>query len=110
MFADIERPLARSANILGDIKDELDGIHRYLCSEPLRPLTCLTLASNRTKILQWISTEPYEKHHKQAYADVLQGTGQWLLTNPVYLKWKKESASSILWLHGIPGSGKTKLV
>ncbi|GAB1216592.1 hypothetical protein ATERTT37_005808 [Aspergillus terreus] len=76
MFADIERPLARSANILGDIKDELD-------------------ASNRTKILQWISTEPYEKHHKQAYADVLQGTGQWLLTNPVYLKWKKENPLSL---------------
>jgi adenylylsulfate kinase-like enzyme len=41
--------------------------------------------------------------------DVLPGTGQWLLSDPVFDKWKKESVSSILWLHGIPGSGKSKL-
>ncbi|KAL5355017.1 hypothetical protein BJX96DRAFT_170269 [Aspergillus floccosus] len=76
MLADIERPLPRSANTLEDIKDELD-------------------VSKRTKILQWISTEPYEKHHRQAHADVLQGTGQWLLADPVYLTWKKDSPRSL---------------
>jgi hypothetical protein len=60
--------------------------------------------------LQWLSTEPYIGHHKQAKKDVLKGTGQWLLSDPVFIRWKDESASSILWLHGIPGSGKTKLL
>lgn len=41
---------------------------------------------------------------------MLQGTGQWLLSDPIFKRWKKESVSSILWLHGIPGSGKSKLV
>ena len=59
-------------------------------------------------ILRWISQEPYIDHHKQA--GVLQGTGQWLLQDPKFLAWQNESASSILWLHGIPGSGKSKLV
>jgi len=41
---------------------------------------------------------------------ILTGTGQWLLSDPIFKKWKDDSASSILWLHGIPGSGKSKLV
>ncbi|RSL80990.1 hypothetical protein CEP52_017293 [Fusarium oligoseptatum] len=43
------------------------------------------------------------------FDEVLEGTGKWLLHDPTFLRWKNESASSILWLHGIPGSGKSKL-
>jgi hypothetical protein len=57
-----------------------------------------------------MSREPYIQHHEQTKQGVLSGTGQWLLSDPVFEKWKNESASSILWLHGIPGSGKSKLV
>ncbi|KAL3486008.1 hypothetical protein BJX62DRAFT_242423 [Aspergillus germanicus] len=67
-------------------------------------------ASKRTRILQWLSAEPYQKHPKQARSDFVSGTGAWLLADPVYKRWKDESASSILWLHGIPGSGKSILV
>lgn len=58
----------------------------------------------------WISPEPYLQHHEQSKKEILPGTGQWLLADPVFQRWKKDSASSILWLHGIQGSGKTKLV
>jgi hypothetical protein len=40
---------------------------------------------------------------------VVAGTGRWLLEDRLFHKWKEESTSSILWLHGIPGSGKSKL-
>lgn len=67
-------------------------------------------ASKRTEILRWLSPEPYIQHHEQIKQGVLLGTGQWLLSDPAFEEWKKESASSILWLHGIPGSGKSMLV
>ncbi|KAL9093857.1 MAG: hypothetical protein Q9165_003780 [Trypethelium subeluteriae] len=70
----------------------------------------LYATSKRAVIVQWLSPEPYIQHHRQATQDVLAGTGQWLLSDPVFKEWKNESASSILWLHGIPGSGKSKLV
>ncbi|KAH7372269.1 hypothetical protein BKA66DRAFT_175722 [Pyrenochaeta sp. MPI-SDFR-AT-0127] len=66
--------------------------------------------SRRREILQWISNEPYIQYHNQAKEGVLTGTGRWLLSDPVFKRWKDDSASSILWLHGIPGSGKSKLV
>ncbi|KAJ5520473.1 Velvet factor [Penicillium fimorum] len=56
-----------------------------------------------------LDEEPYEQHHEQTKNDVLEGTGMWLLRDPTFLHWKNESASSIFWLYGDIGSGKSKL-
>ena len=67
-------------------------------------------AETRTQILVWLSPIPYMQHHIQANSDVLPGTGQWLLHDARLLDWQTSRSSSVLWLHGIPGSGKSKLV
>ncbi|KAH7132739.1 hypothetical protein EDB81DRAFT_114385 [Dactylonectria macrodidyma] len=77
--------------------------------EALNVITDQLDAEKRGKILHWISAEPYRQHHEQTKSEVLEGTGKWLLQDPTFLRWKNESASSILWLRGIPGSGKSKL-
>jgi hypothetical protein len=74
----------------------------------------LTLNSEKQRktILTWLSDAeklPYLKHHKENKKEILEGTGQWLLNDEVFKRWKDDSASSLLWLHGIPGSGKSKL-
>ena len=62
----------------------------------------------KKNILKWLSApDPstnYHKAQKVRQAD----TGLWLLHHPRFLAWKT-SAASRLWLHGIPGSGKTIL-
>ena len=50
------------------------------------------------------------EHHEQISKRALPGTGRWLLDDPAYAQWHKESASSLLWLHGKVGSGKSTLV
>lgn len=39
----------------------------------------------------------------------VEGTCQWVLTNPQYLYWVSETKASLLWISGYPGSGKTIL-
>jgi hypothetical protein len=41
----------------------------------------------------------------------LSGSAGWLVSDPVFLKWLdvSDSATRLLWLHGIPGAGKTFL-
>ncbi|KAJ0166508.1 Vegetative incompatibility protein HET-E-1 [Colletotrichum tanaceti] len=84
-------------------------LEQYIQTDsPEGPRTEFTTQRNN-EILLWISKEPYEQHHTQTNREVLEGTGQWLLEDEVFQKWKHENTSSILWLHGIPGSGKSKL-
>ncbi|KAL7270606.1 hypothetical protein RUND412_006680 [Rhizina undulata] len=65
--------------------------------------------AERSKILEWISRVPFEEHHwffRQLRQD---GTGKWLLEKRDYIQWIN-STSSILWLRGNAGAGKTTLV
>ncbi|CCF37257.1 pfs domain-containing protein [Colletotrichum higginsianum] len=84
-------------------------LEQYIQTDsPEGPRTEFTTQRNN-EILLWISKEPYEQHHTQTNSEVLEGTGKWLLEDEVFQKWRNENVSSILWLHGIPGSGKSKL-
>ncbi|KAF2796410.1 hypothetical protein K505DRAFT_415804, partial [Melanomma pulvis-pyrius CBS 109.77] len=91
LLTSMDEPLRRMDDNLKNIQDDLQ-------------------ASRRSEIVRWLSPEPYKQHHKQAMQGVLPGTGRWLLSDPDFKKWKDESASSILWLHGTQGSGKSKLI
>ncbi|KAI5799314.1 hypothetical protein DFH27DRAFT_90504 [Peziza echinospora] len=64
---------------------------------------------SQTEILQWISKTDYQNHHIHAMKDLLPHTGTWLNDAPEFKEWRVASGSRILWLHGIPGAGKTKL-
>ena len=90
LLGDLKEPITRSSRQLEAIQD---GLAR----------------ESRTRILKSISKISYPMQHKSVKKDRLQGSGSWLLQKPDYLNWRSESSSSVLWLHGIPGSGKTKL-
>ena len=65
---------------------------------------------NRDKILDWTAQIPYHRHYKQGVEKALEGTGTWLLSLPNFIQWKQSSSSEMLWLHGMPGSGKSTLM
>ncbi|THV46387.1 hypothetical protein BGAL_0390g00040 [Botrytis galanthina] len=63
----------------------------------------------RETLLRWLSTIPYRKHHKLKRSERLEGSCEWLLNSADYIQWKDSSASSILWLNGTAGCGKSVL-
>jgi AAA domain len=99
-----------------DVQDALSKIN----SDLQRPLNRLTFQLNqmednlskqqRLEVLLWLSKVAYRKHHVNMSADLLPGSCAWLERNSVFLDWSNASVSSVLWLHGIPGSGKSKLM
>ena len=90
-LSNMQKPISRIEQQLRDIQDGLDE-------------------DERLDIIQWLSPLPYKKHHEQTRKDILSGTGSWLLQDEQLLDWEVSSTSSIMWLHGAPGSGKSKLV
>ena len=65
---------------------------------------------DRTAVLRWLSTIPYQDHQTAARKEVQEGTGCWFLQDDVYGAWKASDETSLLWLHGQPGCGKSKLM
>jgi hypothetical protein len=55
----------------------------------------------RCDVLRWICNIPYRTDHQNACSGRIPGTGQWLLSHPIFKEWRESSASMILWLHGI---------
>ncbi|KAF2153981.1 hypothetical protein K461DRAFT_120051 [Myriangium duriaei CBS 260.36] len=64
--------------------------------------------SRHQSALKWLQApDPFINYYK-ARSLCLEGTGQWLLDSRAFLEWKSSEAS-FLWLHGLPGCGKTVL-
>lgn len=91
LLEDLDAPIKRVSRQLQNIEDILES-------------------RRRAEILMWFSPEPYLAHHNHNKRDILIGTGHWLLEDPTYKRWMNDSASSLIWLHGMSGTGKTKLV
>jgi NACHT domain len=69
-------------------------------------LACADESHN--KILQWlVSTDPSPIHNKSCELHETH-TGKWLTRYQEYQDWKSGS-TRLLWIHGIPGAGKTVL-
>lgn len=62
----------------------------------------------RQALFRWLVPTNEDKHAKVSKPRV-QGTGQWLIEHPCYFSWVR-GMDPILWLRGIPGSGKTVLM
>ncbi|KAJ3968649.1 hypothetical protein EV361DRAFT_924950 [Lentinula raphanica] len=68
-----------------------------------------SLSSDEEKKLQdWLAAPDSSITYATAWNKKVAGTGQWILEDPVYLKWKEEG--SILCIQGQAGSGKTFLL
>ncbi|KAF4834499.1 Ankyrin-1 [Colletotrichum tropicale] len=69
-----------------------------------------TMFSNREddEVMSWLRAPDQSSNHKLAMQSHHEGTGSWLLEDPIYRDWKA-TRSAFLWVSGISGCGKTVL-
>ncbi|KAJ6002676.1 hypothetical protein N7451_005223 [Penicillium sp. IBT 35674x] len=75
-------------------------------NENLLPLP----AEDLIKIREWLQPTPYDQEKSEFprhLASHLGGTGKWLTSTSVYQQWHQNDDNGILWVKGIPGSGKS---
>ncbi|KAK1984922.1 LOW QUALITY PROTEIN: pfs domain-containing protein [Colletotrichum cereale] len=60
------------------------------------------------EVMKWLAPPDPSTNDNKALQQHYVGTGQWFLESEEYSRWKTTPKSS-LWLHGIPGCGKTIL-
>ena len=101
----------RQSTKLSSVQDLLMDLQRPIVRTDILTMEAARILHRREreKMLDWVSKTPYQGHFQRAREKILKGTGDWLLRHPDYLNWTNSSASRMLWLHGMPGSGKSTL-
>jgi Cdc6-like AAA superfamily ATPase len=59
-------------------------------------------------MIEWLAASNPSSNHNKALRQHHDGTSIWFVHGDIFKEWKKQT-SSFLWLHGIPGCGKTVL-
>lgn len=77
-------------------------------SHTRRGIQGLITDSHFRKLNKWLSPPDPSTNYNKALRQRYEGTSKWFLKTTVYSTWKTEG-NSFLWLHGIPGCGKTIL-
>ncbi|KAH8882915.1 purine and uridine phosphorylase [Thozetella sp. PMI_491] len=90
----------RVAEVLDGINKTLQGVNQTIKG--------LSRGRYNDQIEKWLSPADPSTNYNESLKKRHRGTGQWLLQDARYSRWKKEP-SSFLWLNGIPGCGKTVL-
>lgn len=60
-------------------------------------------------MLDWLGAPDPSAHHNMVLKGRTEGTGVWLLKGAEFEAWRDSSEMSVLWMHGIPGCGKSVL-
>jgi hypothetical protein len=66
------------------------------------------LNNHQHEVIKWLDPPDPSTNYINALQQRQEGSGLWLLQKEAFAKWK-ERRNSFLWLHGIPGCGKTIL-
>ncbi|KAH7180020.1 uncharacterized protein B0J16DRAFT_403447 [Fusarium flagelliforme] len=61
------------------------------------------------EVMTYLSTIPVGSHHNEKCNSRTQGTCEWLVEHPKFREWEDSSCSSIFWLQGNMGTGKSYL-
>lgn len=88
------------ASIMGPTQRLLEDLHRY---------DDFLATASRKDIFDWLSPVRYQVHHLTERQGRLLESGEWMLQCDEFRSWQDSSISGTLWLHGMPGCGKSKL-
>ncbi|MCJ1387554.1 hypothetical protein MMC18_000397 [Xylographa bjoerkii] len=89
------------------IQDETQRIKTY--TERLtEEVDSIRKLEERKQIMIWLAAPDCTRNYVTARKKRQDGTGLWLLSDERYTRWKT-AKDSLLWIHGIPGCGKTVL-
>ena len=97
---DVHTTLNENSKRLAEIADSSQEWHQQFRE--------FKLSHEQNKIIQWLQYTDPSTNHNAACEKHEPLTGNWLLQSDDFSKWKREP-KQLLWLHGIPGCGKTIL-
>ncbi|THC91604.1 hypothetical protein EYZ11_008926 [Aspergillus tanneri] len=97
----------KAIDILEDISEKVADIHS-ITTGTRTVVESLSLDNQSDKIKKWLCPPDSSTNLNEAQKKRHEGTGSWFLQSEPFKQWKSGKCQH-LWLHGIPGCGKTVL-
>ncbi|KAF3206421.1 hypothetical protein TWF679_008727 [Orbilia oligospora] len=104
---DVEKKIAEVPGMLSSIERNVDEM-RTSVQNTSDNVKLITSRMKNTEIGRWLSAPDPSTNYYKALGRRHEGSGSWFLESKQFVEWKTQR-SSFLWLHGIPGCGKTIL-
>ena len=60
-------------------------------------------------VMDWLPSVQFQDVHDERSASLVSGTGIWFQTHELYQQWKVSASSTVFWVKGKPGCGKSVL-
>ncbi|KAG8531321.1 uncharacterized protein KY384_002950 [Bacidia gigantensis] len=99
------RQQERNDVLVGMWKEPLDDLKAKLEQEEIA-----REKQNLLEVRRWLSPVEPEQNYAEAREKRKLSLGDWLVEHDKFMNWQISDASSLLWLHGFAGTGKTGLV
>ncbi|CUS13282.1 unnamed protein product [Tuber aestivum] len=96
---------------LGLVEEQRSKLHLLLTTATTKTVTKVLRKLDEKELREvqkWLNVVDPASNYSSALAVREPGTGGWLIGGPEYVDWK-EGRGGVLWLHGIPGCGKSVL-
>lgn len=69
----------------------------------------MTVTQRLQVMLDWLGAFNPSAYHNMVRENRTEGTGKWLLQGQEFERWRESTEMTFLWMHGIPGCGKSVL-
>lgn len=107
---EVLRKQLETFQLLEKVDDRTCSIEQSI-KEQAQSLNDDRMAAERNKVLDWLSARSHEQKHHNVRMPRVDGTGEWLLHDIRYERWRDEQkmSNNVLCCDGVPGSGKSVL-
>lgn len=96
-----------SAQVLEILRDQLNRFDQLRQDLEQRREASHDSRREKQDLLDWLSALDVQLRHDKIRGNRTQNTGSWFLQDEIFSRWRGDTTESVLWCHGLPGSGKT---
>ncbi|KAG6915252.1 hypothetical protein DXG01_012467 [Tephrocybe rancida] len=95
--------------LMEEIVKQRKRLHEVSSAQHNADFASFERSANQRRLTDWLNASDYGSDFRSAIDRHYNGTCEWILQKPSFVQWTSSTSTPTLFIHGIPGAGKTIL-